>query len=273
VSDITLVTAFFDIGRGEWKQSVQKNGGPLPHYLERSADVYIERFTHLTKLDNDIVVFTSPDLVARLQEIADECKARVKVVSVDLNTFAERRAQIETIQTSPDFVQKINPYQCRNPEYWNPDYVLVTSLKAHFVAEAVREELVSTDTVAWIDFGYCRSEDALGGAEKWSYDFDLEKIHLWNFQAPTTYADDILNAVQHNHVIIHGAMVVAHKGYWAALAATMSASLDSLIGNNLVDDDQGLWLMSYYGNPEVFELHKLAYDADPFVVFRDYNDK
>ncbi|MBD5709322.1 WlaTC/HtrL family glycosyltransferase, partial [Citrobacter freundii] len=53
-SSITIVTAFFDIGRGDWTS----NKGFSPH-LERTADTYIQYFENLSKLDNDMVIFTS----------------------------------------------------------------------------------------------------------------------------------------------------------------------------------------------------------------------
>ncbi len=56
MNDITIVTAFFDIGRGNWTPDKG-----LPHYLHRPNEVYLERFGHLSKLDNRVIVFTSED--------------------------------------------------------------------------------------------------------------------------------------------------------------------------------------------------------------------
>ena len=54
MSEISIVTAFFDIGRGNWTPDKG-----LPHYLQRSNDTYLERFSHLSKLENEIVIFTT----------------------------------------------------------------------------------------------------------------------------------------------------------------------------------------------------------------------
>ena len=48
---ISIVTAFFDIGRGDWTPDKG-----LPHYLHRTTDTYIERFGHLATLENEITV-------------------------------------------------------------------------------------------------------------------------------------------------------------------------------------------------------------------------
>jgi len=275
VSDITIVTAFFDIGRGNWTKSMEKHGGPLPHYLERSNDVYIERFSHLCKLDNELIVYTSEEIAPRLEKIGDDLgKTNLKIVSIDFATaFAEPRAEVRAIMDDPDFPAKISPHQIRNPEYWSEDYVMVTSLKAFFVADAIERGIVTHQMVSWLDFGYCRDETALAGKTSWSYDFDPTKIHMWNCE-PINAADantEIVRAVTQNQVLIFGAMVVAHRGYWSQLSNAMISALQMLMANNLVDDDQGLWLICYLGNPEAFELHALDY-SNPFIVFKDYND-
>jgi serine/threonine protein kinase len=50
MNDITIVTAFFDIGRGRLPKT--KYGRPLPFYEHRSVDTYFEFFTNLAKIKN-----------------------------------------------------------------------------------------------------------------------------------------------------------------------------------------------------------------------------
>lgn len=47
---ITLVTAFFPIGRGEWTGKAQ-----------RSDDKYFKYFQHWARIHNDLVVYTTPE--------------------------------------------------------------------------------------------------------------------------------------------------------------------------------------------------------------------
>ena len=64
MSEISIVTAFYDIGRSEWTED-----RGLPHYLHRTTDTYFERFSHMASLDNEMVIFTSEDLVERVKQI------------------------------------------------------------------------------------------------------------------------------------------------------------------------------------------------------------
>jgi len=206
MSKISIVTAFYDIGRGDWSTNTEKNGGPLPHYLQRSVDKYIDHFTRMCEIDTEIIVYTSPDIAPRLAAISPN----VKVVEYDyFNLHKELRDKIEAIQTSPEFVKKINPYQVRNPEYWSKDYVGVTSL-----------------------------------------------------------------TVQNNIVFIIGGVFVAQKEQWQVLATDMKEALEHLISIGLVDDDQGLLLMAYFKNPDMYELHKMPLDApieDVRSILRKFN--
>ncbi len=266
---ISIVTAFYDIGRGDW--SADKGH---PHYLQRSNEVYLERFSHLTKLKNEIVVFTTKDLAERVEQICYGRMEKTKIVVLDVfKMFAEMRKHIEDVQKSEQYKSLINPNQAKNPEYWNPDYVMVTNLKAFFVHMAIQNNLVSNDMVSWIDFGYCRSEANIPESKEWNYNFDQSKIHLFNYKE---YDGKILSEIiADNDVYILGAKVVAHKSMWETLARLMHHAYGELMKNNIVDDDQGLWLISYLLKQELFELHKIPdhqLGNDPFVLFNQFND-
>lgn len=273
MSKISLVTAFFDIGRGSWKPDVEKNGGPLPFYLERSTEKYIEHFSRLCEMDHEIIVFTSSDIAPRLQAISP----KVKVVEYDYFTLHEQtRNRIEQIQTNPHFIKRINPYQVRNPEYWSKDYVGVTSLKAFFVAESYRRGLITNDWASWVDFGYCRDADHIPTSKTWEYDFTENKMHFFIYRDPEKQraVEQIQMAVLNNIVYIIGGVFVGQREQWQTLETDMFESLRILFDNELVDDDQGLLLMSYFRNPEKYELHKMDLNApleEVRSIFRKFN--
>lgn len=273
MSKISIVTAFYDIGRGDWSTSTEKNGGPLPHYLQRSVDKYIDHFTRMCEIDTEIIVYTSSDIAPRLAAISPN----VKVVEYDyFNIHKELRDKIEAIQTSPEFVKKINPYQVRNPEYWSKDYVGVTSLKAFYVADAFERGLITNEFAAWVDFGYCRDDEHIPLTKKWEYDFTPGLMHYFNFRDPdlTQKKIQVSMAVQNNLVFIIGGVFVAQRAEWKSLAAEMKEALEYLMSIGLVDDDQGLLLMAYFRNPDAFELHKMDPNApieDVRGILRKFN--
>lgn len=268
MSDISIVTAFFDIGRGDWTPAKG-----LPHYLERSVETYIERFSHLAQLDNELIVISTEDIIERLKKLRVSKPGKTKYMIFDPKTkMSDVHEMITKIQKSENFQKMINPAQVKNPEYWNPDYVLVTNLKAYFVNRAIQQGLVTNDMVAWIDFGYCRDETKVPKSKKWEYDFDEDKIHLFNYKDYDGKA--IVDIVCDNDVYILGAKVVAHKKNWPRMEELMWSSFNDLRTRNMVDDDQGLFLISYLTEPDLFELHRIPDHQkghDPFVVFQKFN--
>jgi len=261
MNNISIVTAFFDIGRGDW--SPEKG---LPHYLQRTTDTYLERFSHLAKLENDIVVFTSEEFVDKIKELRGD--RPTQIVPMDFkNSFHELRDEITRVQKLPEYQAKINPSQIKNPEYWNADYVLVNLLKSSFVTKAIDLGFLQNDLISWIDFGYCRKPLQ---TNKWSYKFDEEKIHFFNIKnwIEGTYIQDV---IANNDVHITGPCIVAGKKGWQILEYLVHHSVKELLKNDLIDDDQTLLLMSYLYKPEMFELHKVS-PNNWFVAFKDYNE-
>lgn len=257
MSKISIVTAFYDIGRGDWSTNVSKNGGPLPHYLQRSVDKYLDHFKRMCELHTEVIVYTSSDLADKVK-VADN----VKVVEYNyFNINSELRQRIRNVQQSQDFIRRVNPYQVRNPEYWSEDYVGVTSLKAFYVKDAFDRGLITNEWAAWVDFGYCREDNHLPASREWEYDFTPDKMHLFNYRNPTSQSD-VLVAVLNNVVYIIGGVFVGQKHSWEMLDISMKESLETLLARNMVDDDQGLLLMSYIKNPDKYELHKMELSQD-----------
>ena len=74
--------------------------------------------------------------------------------------------------------------------------------------------------------------------------------------------ENIQLAVLNNIVYIIGGVFVGERMQWSVLKNYMRESLKVLMEqNNLVDDDQGLLLMSYFKNPDMFELHPMDLNA------------
>jgi len=82
--------------------------------LERSTDTYIERFSHLLTITNDIIVFTSPDLVDRLKALAKDRAGRTVIEPYELDQ--DRGAQIAAVMARPGYADTVDPKQRQNSE-------------------------------------------------------------------------------------------------------------------------------------------------------------
>lgn len=269
MNDITIITAFFDIGRSTWTPDKG-----LPHYLHRSNETYLERFGIMAKLNNEMVIYTTEEFADIIQEYRKGKEDKTQVVVLDFkNSFKEMRLAIAEVQTNENYQKMISPTQRLNPEYWSADYVLVNALKSHFVNKAISDGYVNNEMVAWIDFGYCRNGDMLGGHHHWNFNFNQDKIHFFQ-QREWDPNKTIQHVISNNEVHMLGAKIIASKQMWSILEKLIFHSLELLLQNNMVDDDQTLMLMSYLFKPELFELHKIVQDDSWIVhnsVFKEYN--
>lgn len=248
--NLTIVTCFFDIGRSKWEGFI--SGHPLPSYLKRTNEYYFQCFERMLKLDNDIIVFTSPDLVEKFKPYQMK-KPNLCVIAYDLNEYSYLLEEIRLIQNDPKFFGPIKqPY---NPEYWSPQYVLVNLLKSEFVNTAIDSDIVLTDLIAWVDFGWMREDWQLPKSKIWSYNFNPEKIHLFSVKKFVPTHMNLREIINTNDVFIQGCQIVASKEKWPYLKNEMKISLDMLLEKGWIDDDQGLLYMNYCRNPDAYEIH------------------
>ncbi|HIB9009040.1 TPA: WlaTC/HtrL family glycosyltransferase, partial [Citrobacter braakii] len=104
-SSTTIVTAYFDIGRGEW--TVNKG---FREKLSRSSDVYFDYFKRLAALENEMVIFTSSEFEDRVAEIR---KGKpTKIITIDLGKkFKHINNKIRQIQQDDTFKNKLETRQ------------------------------------------------------------------------------------------------------------------------------------------------------------------
>lgn len=259
---VTIVTAFVDIGRGEW--TGYKNNELIPNFIKRDTETYLKRFERLTKLKNPIVCFTESKFFDRIKAMRDD------IVLIGIDTVFEDHKHlteaIEHIQQEPAFIKFVNNKS--SPERWSPEYVAINLMKSFFVTYAVENKLAPSNTYAWIDFGYVRDDTICPPGLEWKFETN-NKINLFTVNQ-YTHGTPIFEVVRTGEVFIQGCHIVAPANKWRYLKDLMSSSLSILLSTGLIDDDQTMLLMAYRSNPNEFILHHVG-DANWFVIFEKYH--
>lgn len=271
-NDISVITAFYDIGRGNLPKV--KHGRELPFYQHRSVDTYFDFFSKLAKLQNEMVIYTTPNFEDRVKTIRKKLGLEdlTKVVTTESylpKEFESLKERVQVVMDDPNYYGKVvNPQLI---EYWHADYVLVNIFKSVYATDAIEMGLISNNLTAWIDFGYVRNDITIPPSNRWKYNFDHERIHFFN-QHPIQPERPIDSIIYTGDVYIQGCHIVAGTKKWKLLKELTLKNVEVLLENNLIDDDQTLLLMSYLTNRSEIQLHP----ADPndwFRVFRKYNDQ
>lgn len=255
--DITIVTAFKDLGRNNW--SGIRNNKKIPSYIKRSTDTYIERFLELCKLNNKIFCFIDDLLFDELSEKTKKYKNVVlNPIDYILKQHSEIDAKIQMIQHNTEFINFLNNPEM--PEYWNSQYVLINYLKSTFVSEYIRlskDRDIYEKASAWIDFGYCRTK--LDAPEGKTFVFDPQrKIQIWTngvLSNDDLEYNQIINFTKSGDVCIQGPHIIANNDDWPLLKKIMHRSLTSMLECGIIDDDQTMLLMCVRRNPKLFNLN------------------
>lgn len=260
MNNITIVTAFYDIGRETWSSYSRKN------------EEYFSCFKLLCQLKNKIIVFTQSKFQKEFEDIISTIKGDLIVFYDDKiidNEFYIKK--INKIQKSSEYLNGILTPNC--PEYWNPYYVYINFLKSDFCLEAIKRVPEIDDFVSWIDFGYVKKQEQIPESKLWNYQFN-DKINFWSIK-DIPQEINLIHTVKTNTVYIQGCHIVASKNKWYVLNQLMIEQLNHLLINNLIDDDQTLMLMSYASNPEEFKIYNenINYqDLGWFFIFQYYNE-
>ena len=266
-STITIVTAFFDIGRGNLQSKEE-----LPDYMTRTNDTYFEYFSNLATLDNPMVIFSDNEHIERIKKIRGN--KPTKIIPFNINKFDKILIRIKEIQNSKELKSKVRPDLLKNIEYWNHKYVLVTNLKSYLVNKAIKDKLVHTELVSWVDFGYVRDLDTLNNIKKWKYHFSDDKIHFFtikNNHVLLNKSSDVYHAIFNNIVFVIGGAIVSHKKNWNLFFKANLSSQKLLLKNNIVDDDQGVFLMTIIKEKDKFKFNYLGKDKW-FHLFKKFDE-
>lgn len=265
-NSITIITAFFDIGRGNWNAKSGRSDR-----LERTADTYFEHFQRLAKLDNKIIVFTSPDLEDKILKLREGKPTHIITINLH-QKFKFIIEKISSIQHSDSFKSLIKTDQVQNPEYWSAEYVLINNLKPYFIHKAIKSGLTGQELIAWVDFGYIRREKTRYGLVKWAHPFDRSKVHLFSIKKDLDLQNEqaVMDKVINNETYIIGGVIVATKEKWIEFYQLVFQIQKKLIQSGVIDDDQGVFLICASQKPSLFKLNYLGH-MEWFKVFRLFN--
>lgn len=133
--------------------------------------------------------------------------------------------------------------------------------------------MIDTQTVAWVDFGYVRNMETLNNVKTWRYLFNPNKIHLFTIKRKyeLNSIDNVYHAIFNNIAFIIGGVIVGAKENWKTFFKNTLSTQRALFKENMMDDDQGIYLLSLFNNKHLYELHYLGKDKW-FHLFKKFDE-
>lgn len=246
MEEITLVTDFFDIGRGQDKNKD----------LRRTAQRYFDEFRRWARIQNTLVVYTDSDSAEIIKGIRAEYGLEEKTIIIQIDNLFELvpglLPKLEKISHNKDFLNfRYLPEASSN----NPKYDYLWMMKYYFMNDAYERGLLS-ENVVWMDFGFDHGGITYSDAEDynflWKYDFK-NKIHISCLHDPDSVIG--MQSLQFQDDCVMGCMYGLSRELVPIFWHLVEDAMNALLMLDCMDDDQQLVLMAYKARPEIFEVH------------------
>ena len=240
---ITLVTAFFDIGRSNWDK------------YTRSVEYYINSFYNYLKLPYKMVVFMDSRYHLHVN-------SNVTIIPIDLE-FLEKNVDSWKYINMEDSIMKSENYKKLlgqrikngNPENIYPVYNIINHSKVDFLELAL--PYIKTNFVCWTDFGYHSSILR----NEYTYPINDLDINRFNVSKINTFLVNKVSFHEPGYILQNAPDIFTGSFYGLPVKMVKTFKelyhncLNELYQMSISDDDQHILLRCYYKNPDLFELH------------------
>jgi protein YibB len=244
----TLVTALYDIGRGNWTPP-----------FNRSHEKYFTYFSNILSLDSYIVIFIDKKDNDRILEIRKQHDPLLKKTHIINYSFEELEAYIRFFDKAKkvmcaDFF-KSNIEGKDTPEALFPEYNIINFNKVSFVSEAIHKNVFNTEYFMWIDAGFHHDgypKRCLGLNYPSSSKIEQYVKNTVNF---LLLEDNInLRSYFDARVPIAGSMFVGNKQALLELKELCFNVIDEFLINGAINDDQTIYAYAYQKNKNLFSF-------------------
>jgi hypothetical protein len=270
-NDITLVTAFFDIGRDTWRNPT----------FQRSADFYVDSFLTYLQYPYKMVCFIDEKYMDKIYTVYEKSiyknKQFIPINREWLNnnihawSNIEKDRQILSSTNFKDFLSKrlefiypngipdtnVVDYLC--PENLYPEYNIVNHSKIDFIMYAINNGLISTEFTGWSDFGYFSTFHKDGTPLPHST-IDTEKLdkHKVAICLRRNIAEkdkDMLFTLLTATELFVGAFYAGPTRIMQEFQELYHNSVNEMYENGVSDDDQHVYIRCHMRNPTFFDMH------------------
>lgn len=255
-SEVTIVSALFNIGRGRWKRS-----GFPPGY-----DRYEHWVKSLLSLDACIHFFVDNhyhDLIVSERRKVDPNFEKTVIVNVSLDRlhfYKNYYVDESCLMASPQFRQRVYHPDTADMNY--PLYHIVNFSKIDFIKQAMEKNAFGSSHYFWVDAGGLRGSHEKYKNVKWpnfSSDLFCDKIvhfsHNSEFNIYPNKNEYFLSQVRN----IQGTAWIVPKDRVNDFFNAIDAQVKTIIQEKIVGSDEKVYDFLYKENPTQYKLIKCGW--------------
>jgi len=254
-NDVTIITAFLDIGRDSWEG------------YKRNVDQYLKAFSVYLKYDYKMIIYIDDRYYKDVFDMVDfsEHKNNKIVIPIneswmEKNIWSWTRLERETEIMNSDSYKSLVADRIRlnYPENTNPKYTILTHSKIDFVNHAIESNFLDSKYFAWSDFGYFHDKTSFEFLPNSTLDvnkFDLDRVNLCLINPIDDNDKDEIWTLKNAPEKIGAYFFFGTKEKLDIFQNLCHRFLIEYQERGIADDEQGLWLKCYFHDPDLFKLH------------------
>jgi len=268
--DITLVTAFLDIGRDNWPNQDFK----------RTTEFYIDSFLNYLNYPYKMVCYIDEKYIDKVICAYEKSPYKNKMFIpitrqwLDENIHAwtniEKDRQILNHPEFKKFLTKrldvmypkgipetgVREHMC--PENIYPEYNVINHSKIDFIVHAIKNKYIDTYYTAWTDFGYFSTYHKDGSplpidtidTDK----LDMNKITICLRRQILEEDKDMMFTLLYAYELFIGAFYAGPTHNMEYFQTLYHDCVNEMYSRGVSDDDQHVYIRCFMKNPHVFNL-------------------
>jgi hypothetical protein len=256
---ITLVTAFYDIGRGQWDTS------------KRTTDVYFRNCEKVLKQRYPLYIFTTEEFKDQCAEIRRKTDPMLLYTHIIVTPYEElhyykKRDLIQDIQT------RTNTIHCSEPEYTKPDYIIVIFNKLQWLKRVSTENPYQSIHFQWIDFGI---HDNIVPVNCSSHLFESVlympgRLRLSGFLPITTLTDRAEYYSKKRETVAAG-FVGGDRDAIDTISRLFEQEVDTLFTLGFINQEQYIYYWLLCQQPALFDYYRMDHwnDMGPTYLYKN----
>jgi hypothetical protein len=262
---LCIVSAFLDIGRGEWT------------VFRRSLKQYFINFLPYTRFEHEMIVFMDDRHIGDLSTLCENAK-NITLIPINRdwmqeNIHAYQQLSRETeIMESEEFKTLVS-HRLLHPECCKPEYNIMQHAKIDFVSYTIINKLSQADYFAWSDFGYFQSLDRIPERSLDITKFNLEKINFQGMSELSSQDFDIMYTLTHAPERVGGFFYIGNPNQLLEYQELYHQVCKEFHDMGIVDDDQHIMIQCIAKQPSLFAVPNLRawhvtylyYQKDPTI--------
>jgi hypothetical protein len=268
--DITLVTAFYDIGRHNWEGEFKRN---ISFYIDsfftylnyeykmvcfiddRYIDKVLEKYTESPYKNKIFIPINRKWLDNTIRAWKNVERDRAIMENEEYKNFMKNRLQL----MYPEGIPETNVRNHLCPENVFPEYNVVNHSKIDFIAYAINNGFINTKYTGWTDFGYFKTYHNDDSPLPHST-IDINKLHptkiIFNLRKSIDERDkDIIYTMFYAFELFIGAFYAGPTDLMLPFQELYHECVTEMLNRHVTDDDQHVYIQCYVKRPDWMHLN------------------